>query len=148
MGFAELRYANMKGCRRAMKGGCFCGEIRYEILGETYHQTVCHCSICRRTTGAPLVAWFSVSAGDFRFTSGTPARFRSSSKGARTFCPSCGTQLTLRLDDNGHEVDVTTASLDDPGLVPPADHTYYQDRIRWVSLSDSLPTYDHGREKR
>jgi hypothetical protein len=68
--------------------------------------------------------------------------------GARTFCPSYGTQLTLRLDDNGDEVDVTTASLDDPGLVPPADNTCFRDRIRWVSLSDNLPTYDCGREKR
>jgi hypothetical protein len=87
-----------------------------------------------------------VSVRDFRFTSGSPSQFRSSTKGTREFCSDCGTQLTLRFDGNGAELDVTTASLDNPGLVPPADHTYFRDRICWVRLFDRLPTYDEGRE--
>lgn len=129
-----------------MNGGCFCGAIRYEIVGPTYHHTICHCSICRRTSGAPFVAWFTVSACNFRFTLGSPAQFRSSTKGNREFCQGCGTQLTLRFDGNDAELDVTNGSLDNPGLVPPTDHTYFRDRISWVSRSDTLPTYDQGRE--
>ncbi len=43
-----------------LKSGCFCGAIRYEMAGAPFDQTSCHCLICRRTTGAPFVAWFSV----------------------------------------------------------------------------------------
>ena len=101
-----------------LKGGCFCGAIRYEARGTPFHETNCHCSICRRTTGAPFVAWFSVPRSDFQFAQGTPARFRSSANGTRTFCPHCGTQLTFEHDD-ASELDVTTCSLDDPERLPP-----------------------------
>lgn len=128
-----------------MNGGCFCGAVRYEIQGQPYNRTICHCSICRRTAGAPLVAWFSVSIDNFRFVVGNPRQFRSSSKGTRSFCPDCGTQLTLRSDDHATELDVTIASLDDPNLVPPSDHTFCRDRIGWLVLADALPTYDQAR---
>jgi len=78
-----------------LKGGCFCGAIRYEAGGTPFHKTNCHCSICRRTTGAPFVAWFSVPRSEFRLVQGATTQFRSTPKGTRTFCPRCGTQLNL-----------------------------------------------------
>jgi hypothetical protein len=44
----------------AITGGCFCGFVRSETTGTPCEESICHCSICRRTAGAPLVAWFSV----------------------------------------------------------------------------------------
>lgn len=43
-----------------MRGGCFYGQIRYEATGTPFHESNCHCSLCRRTTGALFVTWFSV----------------------------------------------------------------------------------------
>jgi hypothetical protein len=74
-----------------LSGGCFCARIRYETAGAPFNETNCHCSICRRTTGAPFVTWFSVPRSQFRFIRGEPARFRSTPKGTRSFCPACGT---------------------------------------------------------
>jgi hypothetical protein len=97
-----------------LQGGCFCGRIRYEVTGIPFHETNCHCSICRRTTGAPFVAWFSVRPSEFRWLSGRPSRFRSSAQATRSFCAHCGTQLTF--EDLGYpdEIDVTTSSLNRP----------------------------------
>jgi hypothetical protein len=106
-----------------LTGGCFCGAIRDEADGVPFHQTNCHCSICRRTTGAPFVAWFSVQSDGFGIIKGQPARFSSSEKRTRSFCARCGTQLTFEHADFGDEIDVTTCSLDDPELVPPWDNT-------------------------
>ena len=124
-----------------MKGGCFCGDIRYEVGAATFHETVCHCSICRRTTGAPLVAWFTVPHSDFRLVEGMPTRFRSTEKGMRTFCPRCGTQLTFEHEDFPDEIDVTTCSLEEPERVPPKDHTRTSSKLSWVRLADGLPEY-------
>ena len=64
-----------------LTGGCFCGAVRYEAGGTPFDETNCHCSICRRTTGAPFVTWFSVRRSDFRVIKGEPARFTSTEKG-------------------------------------------------------------------
>jgi len=128
-----------------LQGGCFCGRIRYEVAGRPFHETNCHCSICRHTTGAPFVAWFSVRPSEFRFVEGDPSHFRSSGKGSRSFCPHCGTQLTFQADDHPDEVDITTCSLDHPEAVPPRDHTYTSGKVQWIQLTDGLAHYAQAR---
>jgi hypothetical protein len=129
-----------------LKGGCFCGEVRYEAPGTPFHETNCHCSICRRTTGAPFVAWFSVPRSGFRLVRGEPTRFKSTAKGTRSFCPRCGTQLTFACDDLPDEIDVTTCSLDNPEELPPRDHTRTSSKLSWVKLADQLPDYQESRQ--
>jgi hypothetical protein len=128
-----------------LRGGCFCGAVRYETDGEPFHETSCHCSICRRTTGAPFVTWFSVQRATFRFTKGQPTYFRSSPRGERSFCSRCGTQLTISLCTAPSEIDVTTCSLDHPDGLPPKDHTRASSKLGWIKLSDELPEIRESR---
>jgi hypothetical protein len=130
-----------------LHGGCFCGAIRYEIQGTPFQETNCHCSICRRTSGAPFVAWFSVRKVSFRFVAGEPRRFRSSAQGTRSFCPACGTPVTCELEEFPEEIDVTLCSLDTPEVVQPQDHTWTRRQVAWVKLADGLPSYPERREK-
>lgn len=128
-------------------GGCFCGFLRYAAAGTPFNETNCHCSMCRRTTGAPFVAWFSVPRGEFRWVAGEPTRFRSSARGTRSFCPRCGTQITFEADYAPAEIDVTTCSLDDPEGIPPQDHTWASSKLSWVKLGDRLPEHPELRPK-
>jgi len=128
-----------------LKGGCYCGAVRYEAGGTPFNETNCHCSICRRTAGAPFVAWFSVRRKDFRLVAGTPVMFNSTAKGRRAFCGRCGTQLTFESTEAAGEIDVNTVTLDDPNAVPPKDHTRASSKLSWVKLADGLPEY---RERR
>ena len=36
-------------------GQCLCGAIRYQLSGAPNAVTLCHCSDCRRSAGAPVV---------------------------------------------------------------------------------------------
>jgi hypothetical protein len=126
-------------------GGCFCGYVRYRAGGAASQETCCHCSICRRTSGAPYVAWFTVPAASFQVVAGNPTDLRSSVHGTRTFCPRCGTPLTFRSTHAPGELDVTTCSLDDPGILPPKDHTWTRAQLPWIRLGDRLPTYPEAR---
>lgn len=110
-------------------GGCYCGAVRYEAADQPFHETLCHCADCRRAVGAHAVAWFSVTRPAFRVTHGEITRFRSSSKAMRGFCGRCGTSLTFESDVHPEEVDVTTSSLDNPGSLPPHDHTRTEGRL-------------------
>jgi hypothetical protein len=123
------------------KGGCFCGQIRYETTGTPFHETSCHCAICRGTTGAASVAWFSLERSHFRFTAGEPTRFKSTRRGTRSFCAQCGTQLTFETEDFPDEIDVTICSLDDPESVRPKDQTWLSSKVSWVVLDNRLPQH-------
>src|SRR5262245_43321451 len=129
---------------RMLQGQCFCGFVRYRTDGAPFDATNCHCSICRRTSGAPFVAWFSVPIEQFKFIAGEPARFASSAHVERTFCPRCGTPLTFHSQRTPNEIDITTCSLADPEQVPPRDHTRVSAKLSWIKL-DALPSYPEGR---
>lgn len=130
-----------------LTGGCFCKAIRYEADQPPFNRTNCHCTMCRGTTGAPCVAWFSVPRHAFRFIQGTPTQFRSSQPATRTFCPVCGTQLTFAHDGSPDEIDVTTCSLDVPADASPQDHTYTSSQLPWLKLDDGLPRYRRSRSE-
>ncbi|RYF43370.1 MAG: GFA family protein [Comamonadaceae bacterium] len=123
-----------------LSGGCQCGAVRYEVRGEATHETLCHCTFCRRVSGAPVVAWFSVPPEAFRVTQGALKSFRSSADAIRRFCGDCGTPVTYQRD-GFNEVDVTTCSLDDPEAVPPRDHTFVRSALRWAPVEDGLPRH-------
>jgi hypothetical protein len=128
-----------------LTGGCLCGDTRYETGGTPFHETNCHCSMCRRASGAPMVAWFSVMRSQLRWLRGAPTRYRSSAQATRSFCPRCGTQLTFESDQYPDEIDLTTCSLDNPELVPPQDQTRVSSRLSWVKLDDGLPQHLEAR---
>lgn len=130
-----------------LTGGCFCNAVRYETSDNTINRTNCHCTMCRGTTGAPCVAWFSVRTGEFRYTRGVPTQFRSSQHATRTFCAVCGTQLTFSDDASPDEIDVTTCSLDVAATVEPQDHTFTDSQVPWLKLADGLPSYPRSRSE-
>ena len=126
-----------------LTGGCLCGAVRYAAAGIPFHETICHCTDCRRAVGAASVAWFTVPAASFSWVAGTPAAYASSPGVRRRFCATCGTSLTF--EGAAGEVDVATATLDDPAAMPPRDHTFAASRLGWDVIADGLPVYQRGR---
>ena len=124
-----------------LTGGYHCTAIRYEATDQPYNRTICHCTTCRTTTGAPCVAWFSVNRSDFQCTQGVPTQYRSSGHATRTFCAICGTQLTFIHDTSAEEIDITTCSLDALANVGPQDYTFTASQVPWLKLADGLPSY-------
>lgn len=130
-----------------LSGGCLCGAVRYALDARPVVSCHCHCSLCRRAGGAAFVTWTTVPVPAFRWTRGTPVAFRSSSWATRHFCAECGTQLTFRFDAQAERtdgtLDVTTASLDDPGGIAPAAHIWLSARLPWVvPPDDGLARFD------
>ena len=127
-----------------MHGGCFCGAVRYEATGKPREVSHCHCSMCRRAAGAPVVTWATYSRHAFRWTKGEPAALRSSPPATRSFCSACGTALAFYTSDEPEWIDVTVASMDQGALLPPDDHIWHDDRLPWLVLDDDLPRWPRG----
>lgn len=126
---------------KSLTGGCLCGAVRYRIAGPVRDVTHCHCSMCRRASGAAMVTWLSVAAKDLAWTKGAPRTFRSSAIAERGFCADCGTPLTFRYLAQPDDIGLTVASLDDPNAVEPSAHTWAGTRLSWLKLDDGLPSY-------
>lgn len=125
-------------------GGCACGAIRYRARGVPRDQTLCHCTDCRRATGAPAVAWVTFDSELVEW-SGSVKERRSSEHAVRGFCAACGTQLSFRRVGLPQEIDLTVGSLDAPDALGPRDHTYVRSRLSWFRVADELPTYETAR---
>ena len=125
-------------------GGCLCGAVRYEITGAVSNPCFCHCTTCRRATGAPMVPWGTFAREAVRIVHGRRSEFRSSAQVARGFCAHCGTSLTYRHEARAGEIDVTLSTLDDPTLLAPRMHVWVKDRLPWVAIGDDLPQLPAG----
>jgi hypothetical protein len=127
-----------------LTGGCFCGAVRYRAAGVK-RTSYCHCRMCQKASGAPVVAFLAVPVQGFTLISGTMTAYRSSEKAVRHFCGRCGTQLTFRLVDNPVEIDVNLATLDHPERLAPADHIYTASAMPWLRIEDGLPRHEEAR---
>ncbi len=123
-------------------GQCHCGAIRYSMPTAVEHHALCHCRDCRRHAGAPMVGWALVDQADLEVT-GTPKIYASSETGRRHFCADCGTGLfyTNEAVFPGR-IDVQSATLDDPDLIPAGAQIQIAERIGWMEKLDEMPTFN------
>lgn len=124
-----------------VQGGCLCGDVRFELTLPVRFCAHCHCSMCRRSHGAPLVTWVGVPREQLRFLSGESGvtRFASSEHARRGFCGRCGSMMFFEGERWAGEVHVARASIEgDVGLEVQA-HVYWDDRARWMPIADELP---------
>jgi hypothetical protein len=129
----------------ALTGGCHCGAIRYELHAQPTDAGYCHCTMCRKSAGAPVLAFARVPLADFVLTNGSPATRRSSSFGERWFCRDCGSQIAMRVDHQPDDIDFTVATLDEPDAVHPIFHIWHASHIPWFETGDNLPRYAESR---
>jgi hypothetical protein len=126
-----------------MEGGCHCGAVRYETSGEAITHALCHCSDCRRHSGAPMVGWAMFPENQVKTTRGSLKAYRSSEHGLREFCADCGTGLFYR---NAQMlpgiVDVQTGTLDNPDQLPARCQIQTAERISWMAEAHSLPSFE------
>jgi hypothetical protein len=121
-----------------LAGGCQCGAVRYRLIAEPTGVNICHCRMCQKASGGPIMAFGGVRLSEFVVTSGEITTFASSDIAERGFCARCGTPLTYR-GVGVDRVSVTLGSLDDPGAVEPAMQLGVESRVGWLVRSLSLP---------
>lgn len=77
-------------------GDCNCGAVKYETEGDLWGVFVCHCSICRRSTGSNGIAVVLVPKENFRWIQGEEhiARWNKPDTHWQTwFCRICGSRV-------------------------------------------------------
>ena len=111
-------------------GGCNCGQVRYEVVGEPLRVGVCHCETCRKDSGSAF-SFFGIWPMASATLSGELGCWRSRAGGER-FCRTCGSSL-FSWEEGSGEIEIKLGTLDDPpGALTPAYELWTIRREPWL----------------
>lgn len=122
-----------------MRGECNCGAVGFEISAETSSVFVCHCSICRRFTGANGIAVLVVDNSAFRWLRGEDHISRWSKPQGdwhAWFCRVCGSALPGPNDATRMFVPAGAISQGGENLEV-AHHVWVGSKAVWDEIGDS-----------
>ena len=130
-----------------MKGKCLCGNVKFEISEKIRNFYQCHCSLCRKATGASANTATFVQGNAFRWISGQsdiksykkPSGYRSD------FCSVCGSLVPNSLRDSGM-VWVPAGLLNEPVASKVSVHLHIESAAIWEQDAVECVRLDGGPE--
>ena len=126
-------------------GGCLCGALRYEAMGEPLYAGYCFCGDCRKASGSGFVPFMGFPGGALRFSGETRKFISQSSRGGdavRNSCPVCGGLVFGGEIGKDDQFTIYAGSLDDPSLFHPTVAIFARDRPIWALLPPGLKVFD------
>ncbi|MBN1528242.1 MAG: GFA family protein [Thermoleophilaceae bacterium] len=131
----------------AFTGGCLCGAVRFEVE-ELGPASYCHCTRCRRRTGAAASAQTRIDGSSLRLLAGEDRvrSYRPEQGFEKLFCAGCGSQLFSRNPAEPAQMSVRLGAFDDDPGVRPQWRQYVAYAAEWEPIpDDGLPRYDEGK---
>lgn len=123
-------------------GRCRCGVYRFRAAAEPIQVSYCHCSDCRRATGAPVTVFAGFREDDVERLGTEPAAYQSTLGVARLFCSQCGTPIGYRDRRLPGEIYYYLGLLDEPSRLVPRLHAFESERLAWLNIVDDLPRHE------
>lgn len=126
-------------------GGCLCGALRYEAVGEPTLMGHCYCADCRKASGGGFIPFMGFASDAVRFTGPVRQHRTLSFRGTdtvRNHCPNCG-GLVFGGEvgkDSGHTI--YAGSLDDASRFRPAVAIFNRDRPDWAPVPPGLTIFE------
>lgn len=119
-------------------GGCRCGAIKFEASADPFYTSYCHCSDCRRATGAPVAAFVGFRTKDVTFR-GSEASTYGEYPVKRSFCAVCGAPIAYRDARIDDQVFFMLGAMDRPENYAPTVHGYVGEQLPFLHVDDELP---------
>jgi hypothetical protein len=134
-----------------LRGGCSCDEVRFEIT-EVFDVGYCHCTRCRKSSGAPVFAFVHVPRAAFKLLSGKLVAEPWERLGRGMSCASCRGCVCFDMGERDL-LSVGIGMLDEPARIRPTFHQCVSSMLPWLEINDSLPrfsenTVTHPKERR
>ena len=126
-------------------GGCYCGEIRYEINGSQEAAFQCHCRECQYITGGNTNIVIVFAESNFNYTKGVASTFARTdleNPVARHFCGTCGTGIGSRSPSRPNSMIVKVGTLDNPENYQAQAAIFTCDRQAYHYIPNNIPSFD------
>ena len=119
-------------------GSCLCGDLRFEADLPSKWAAHCHCTLCQRAHGAPVVTWVGFAAENVHIDDPqSRLQWYESTPGAeRGFCRRCGTTLFFRSQRWAGELHIVRSNFDGPVDREPQVHVHYDSRAAWLQIGE------------
>ena len=127
-----------------LTGGCLCGAIRYESMGDPVVALNCHCRDCQKASGGACTASLFVPLASLTVTGPVKYYEKPGDSGhaiARGFCPECGSALFGKPSIMASLVSIRPGSLDQPELFQPVFDMYSASAQPWDHMDPALPKF-------
>ncbi|MFQ1699359.1 GFA family protein [Loktanella agnita] len=129
-----------------MKGACNCGAVAFRVDADLRDVYVCHCSICRRYSGAQGIAVVVVPNAAFAWLHGQD-NIRSWDKPGADwqahFCVTCGSALPGPNDPDRMFIPAGLLDGDDAGMAV-AHHIWVGSKAAWDEIGDDGQQHPEG----
>lgn len=126
-------------------GGCLCGAVRYEAVGEPTMMGCCYCADCRKASGSGFIPFMGFPAEAIAF-SGQTRQFRSPSfrgtEAVRNSCPACGGLVFGGEVGKSESHTIYAGSLDDASRFHPKIAIFDRDRPDWAVLPPGITVFE------
>ncbi|MBP3127240.1 GFA family protein [Thalassospira sp. ER-Se-21-Dark] len=125
------------------RGGCHCGDVRYEVHGPIDDAVMCHCELCRKLHGH-VSSYARFDRHHLKLAKGDGLRwYRMSDKTDRGFCKECGTALFWRPVRNDNMA-LMPGTLDDTKGMTTVGQIYCADKGDYYPLDPAIPQHDQS----
>ena len=126
---------------RTLNGNCLCGMVQYEVEDRFRYALNCHCSNCRRATGAAFKPFAGIEREKLRITRGVHHLLIYGGESAHdAHCSRCGSFL-YSLVREATFVHVTLGTLVDSPSIEPSAHIFVASKAPWYTITDDLPQH-------
>ena len=125
----------------AVTGRCYCGATTFVATQRPQTIAYCHCTDCRRVTGAPVAAFAAFDDASMTFTPDEGRSVVANPGVTRSFCAACGSPLTGRYAYLPGQVFVPIGILDQADDLAPHFHAHESQRLTWLHINDDLERF-------
>ncbi len=124
-------------------GGCQCGEMRMEVIGDPLALYICHCRECQKQSSSAFGISMLVKSSQLKILLGAPkfwTRITDSNHSLDCFfCPTCGSRLWHGNPVNDEIISVKGGALDDMPDLGMVSHYWTSSKVPGIII----PPYAH-----
>jgi len=127
-------------------GSCNCGNVAFEVFTDLSDVYVCHCSLCRKSTGGSGIAVSVISSDHFKWLKGERfvSHWRKPNHDWETsFCTVCGSPLPGKNDDEHVYLPVSLLDSGDIELTV-KHHLFVGSKAPWEEIGDDGVQHEAG----
>ena len=128
-----------------ISGGCYCGSLRYESIGDVEASIQCHCRECQYITGGNPNVIMIMPLSGFEFVKGIPKTFKRKDiekAVTRLFCENCGTGIGTKNPNRSNSIILKVGTFDNPSIFKPDIAIFTIDKQKFHYIEDGLKSFE------